>query len=266
VSGVEGTAPGGSAGRDVLARLAARSVGQGAAARPRPRSRFEVSTDAQRHGGAFVEGIDTTSRLDDDGGAGIEPASTTPLGLLRRRATGRSTGSTTSAGAGAADRSTAGRARSTGADDGAGSGPVSGTASGHAPGDDSSGPDHGARGPLARPLGPRPDPTGAPSAGTPLGPDRPIAETPFDRDHLGVVAARPAGRPQPTSASPVRAGDEPGPTGRAADRAPVVQIHIGRLDVRANLDAAPAAAPPVPTPTEPGLSLADYLAGKRGTR
>ena len=93
-----------------------------------------------------------------------------------------------------------------------------------------------------------------------------MTETPFDRDHLGVVAARPAGRAQPTLASRARAGDEPGPTGRAADRAPVVQIHIGRLDVRANLDAAPAAAPPAPTPTEPGLSLADYLAGKRGTR
>ena len=266
MSGVEGTAPGGSAGGDVLARLAARSVGRGAAARPRPRSRFEVATDATHHGGATAEGINKTTRL-DDGDDGIDPASTTPLGLLRRRATGRSTGSTSSAGAGADDRSTAGRARSTGADDGVGGGPVADTASGHAPGDESSGPDHGARASLARPSrGPRPDTTGAPSAGTPFGPERPVTETPFDRDRLGVVAARPAGRAQPTLTSRARAGDEPGPTGRAADRAPVVQIHIGRLDVRANLDAAPAAAPPVPTPTEPGLSLADYLAGKRGTR
>ena len=264
MSGVEGSAPGRSAGRDVLARLAARAVGRGAAARPRPRSRFEVAAGATRHGGVPSEGIDTTAGLDDDMGAALDPATTTPLGLLRRRATGAVTMSNTSAGAGADDRPTAGSSRSTGADDGAGSGPTPGTAPGHTPGAHDH--DPGARALRARTAGSRPDPTGASSAGTPLGADRPVAEGPFDRDHLGVVAARPAGRASPTLASLVRAGDEPGPTGGAADRAPVVQIHIGRLDVRANLEAASAAAPPAPAPTEPGLSLTDYLAGKRGTR
>ena len=44
---------------------------------------------------------------------------------------------------------------------------------------------------------------------------------------------------------------------------PPVRVHIGRLEVRANVQEQPRPAPP-PQPAEPeGLSLSDYLRGRR---
>jgi hypothetical protein len=81
-----------------------------------------------------------------------------------------------------------------------------------------------------------------------------------------VTAAVPA---VPLPAAPFLAADPA--RERSADAAPLVRedastvrVHIGRLEVRANLqDAAP---PPRPSPVEPrpqGLSLSDYLRGRR---
>jgi hypothetical protein len=50
----------------------------------------------------------------------------------------------------------------------------------------------------------------------------------------------------------------------AHDDTSTVRVHIGRLEVRANLEHA--APPPQPRPADSrpqGLSLADYLRGKR---
>jgi hypothetical protein len=45
---------------------------------------------------------------------------------------------------------------------------------------------------------------------------------------------------------------------------PPVRVHIGRLEVRANVQEQPGRAAPLPQPAEPeGLSLADYLRGRR---
>jgi hypothetical protein len=52
---------------------------------------------------------------------------------------------------------------------------------------------------------------------------------------------------------------------RERDDAAVVRVHIGRLDVRANLHDAPK-RPPSREQTRPeGLSLSDYLRGRRET-
>jgi hypothetical protein len=51
----------------------------------------------------------------------------------------------------------------------------------------------------------------------------------------------------------------------AREEPPPVRVHIGRLEVRANLQEQPRPAPVLqPQPAEPeGLSLSDYLRGKR---
>ncbi len=57
-------------------------------------------------------------------------------------------------------------------------------------------------------------------------------------------------------------------TSPVADGGPAVRIHIGRLDVRANLESAPSSRPSAQqrrTMPEP-VSLDDYLAGRRGRR
>jgi hypothetical protein len=49
----------------------------------------------------------------------------------------------------------------------------------------------------------------------------------------------------------------------AREEPPPVRVHIGRLEVRANLQEAPRPAP-VPQAAElEGLSLSDYLRGRR---
>lgn len=66
------------------------------------------------------------------------------------------------------------------------------------------------------------------------------------------VPAAPAGPPTPAAAAAAR--DEP----------PPVRVHIGRLEVRASLEEAPRPQP-LAVPRQPdGLSLSDYLRGRRG--
>jgi hypothetical protein len=56
----------------------------------------------------------------------------------------------------------------------------------------------------------------------------------------------------------------PVPATAAHDEPPPVRVHIGRLEVRANLQDSPPPPQPRPTDSRPqGLSLADYLRGKR---
>jgi len=65
------------------------------------------------------------------------------------------------------------------------------------------------------------------------------------------VPAAPAGPPAPAAAAAAR--DEP----------PPVHVHIGRLEVRASLEEAPRPQP-LTAPRQPdGLSLSDYLRGRR---
>jgi hypothetical protein len=53
-------------------------------------------------------------------------------------------------------------------------------------------------------------------------------------------------------------------TASAREEPPPVRVHIGRLEVRANLHEPPRREPR-PEPREPeGLSLSDYLRGRRG--
>jgi hypothetical protein len=49
----------------------------------------------------------------------------------------------------------------------------------------------------------------------------------------------------------------------AAPEAPAVRVHIGRLEVRANLQAAPPAPPAARPPRHDGVALSAYLRGKR---
>jgi len=73
-----------------------------------------------------------------------------------------------------------------------------------------------------------------------------------------AVAAAPAAAfaPPPASRAPARAAAH-------ADE-PAVRVHIGRLEVRANLQQPPAQhTPRTAPPAAPGLSLGDYLRGRR---
>jgi hypothetical protein len=58
-----------------------------------------------------------------------------------------------------------------------------------------------------------------------------------------------------------RAADSPG---ASIPGPPTVRVHIGRLEVRANLQAAPAPPPPRQREQEQALPLGEYLRGKRG--
>jgi hypothetical protein len=76
-----------------------------------------------------------------------------------------------------------------------------------------------------------------------------------------VVPALVPATPVTQSVAPPRA-----PTAAAAherDDAAVVRVHIGRLDVRANLQEAPARPPRRARTSPEGLSLSDYLRGRR---
>jgi hypothetical protein len=54
------------------------------------------------------------------------------------------------------------------------------------------------------------------------------------------------------------------PEGAAPREEHAVRVHIGRLEVRANLQHAPPQPPPREQARQPALSLAEYLRGKRG--
>jgi hypothetical protein len=69
-----------------------------------------------------------------------------------------------------------------------------------------------------------------------------------------------------TPAAPVAAAPSPVPAAVATQREepPPVRVHIGRLELRANVQEQPRSAPSMPQPAEAeGLSLSDYLRGRR---
>jgi hypothetical protein len=80
---------------------------------------------------------------------------------------------------------------------------------------------------------------------------------PVDSVAPTVVPATPLPQAGPTPTGPIAAVTV------ERDDAAVVRVHIGRLDVRANLQEAPK-RPPRRAETRPeGLSLSDYLRGRR---
>jgi hypothetical protein len=66
----------------------------------------------------------------------------------------------------------------------------------------------------------------------------------------------------PVVLEPERAAAVPAPAARA-EEVPSVRVHIGRLEVRANLQQAPPQRARRAEPRAPELSLSDYLRGKR---
>ena len=111
---------------------------------------------------------------------------------------------------------------------------------------------------LARFERPLPAPELAPLPPAESGADTPDAEprVVVRAVTVPVTPALPIVAPQAAAAVAVMSGrrDEP----------PPVRVHIGRLEVRANLQEQPRPAPR-PEPSERGeLSLADYLRGRRG--
>ena len=68
----------------------------------------------------------------------------------------------------------------------------------------------------------------------------------------------------PVVLEPERAAAVPAPGARAED-VPSVRVHIGRLEVRANIQQAPPQLPRRAEPRTQELSLSDYLRGKRET-
>lgn len=95
-------------------------------------------------------------------------------------------------------------------------------------------------------------PTAAEPDARPAEPRTAVAVTAVPATPAVPVLAAPALAPAPAAAAAAR--DEP----------PPVRVHIGRLEVRASLDEAPRSQP-LTQPREPeGLSLSDYLRGRRG--
>jgi len=85
------------------------------------------------------------------------------------------------------------------------------------------------------------------------------------------VPAQAAVAAEPASPAALEAGSHgavSSPATAVGDPSPSMRVHIGRLEVRANLQPAapmPPAAPQRRRPDQPqGLSLTDYLRGKRG--
>lgn len=270
----DGRPEGRDRGGDVLSRLAARSVGQGASARPRPRSRFEPAPGGTIAGEAPVEGLDPDTDLDGAPEDRAGPtALTAPLHAGRRArlgttASGRRPG--TGTGADGSAPGTDADLRTTRDHDDRTSAAVPGRGAGGrrgpAPGPTGSG---GSATRAGGPIGidgaaPDLDGSGAGRTGAATG----HAAPPDDGSgrHLGVVAARPATRARPGQVPLAGSAGRAGATGGSRTAGPLVQIHIGRLDVRANLEASAPEPRPAPVDAPAGLSLADYLAGKREVR
>lgn len=115
-------------------------------------------------------------------------------------------------------------------------------------------PDAGAS-PVPPTMGPQPVPTPAPLvAASPLPGPLPTASPPH------IVSARPLPAVPSRVTSPARTDDAP-----EAD-APTVRIHIGRLEVRANLTQVPPPKREPPAAAGQELSLSDYLRGDRDVR
>jgi hypothetical protein len=91
------------------------------------------------------------------------------------------------------------------------------------------------------------------------------AASPAESRGLVTAVAVPATPATPTLAEPRAAVTlATAATATARDEAPPVRVHIGRLEVRANLHEPSRAQPPAEAREPEGLSLSDYLRGKRG--
>ena len=93
---------------------------------------------------------------------------------------------------------------------------------------------------------------------------------PVHGEDVDVSAARaPAAVAAMPSSARAAAARSPAPAGearQAAPEAPVVRVHIGRLEVRANLQEPPRQPASQREPLEPALSLSDYLRRSGGAR
>ena len=225
---------------DLVSRLAARSVGQPTSARPRVASRFEP-------GGGPVP-----SEPVDGPAPGLPTSITGPT-------EGDTDRSSTSL-----RRTDSGRARRDAL-----------TTSTHRTASPAREPARSATAPSRDPDG-----TATPAPTRPVEVARPVAEPgpplPSDeradrpavpviaRPHPTPVTAERTDRPPTTSASSRRGvGGEP----QGNESGETISIHIGRLDVRANLEVAPTPAQTGAKNEQPeGLSLEDYLAGNRARR
>lgn len=240
---------------DVLARLAARAVGQPPTARPRLPARFEPpgASDAGLVGLIVEDLVAPADTVPGDEAA----APGAPANATARAAEGRPRPSRPQAGAAPSPRPSPDAAAA-----------VREPAGGR---------------PAAPPGTARPARRHA-GASTPDGPRRSEAvasATPGRADDPGgpsTTAARPAvrapapilpPRPHPSGAAAATTSPTAGP-GVSPTPGPVVRIHIGRLEVRANLDAPP---PPrraeANTSRDAGveeLSLGAYLRGERQGR
>jgi hypothetical protein len=76
---------------------------------------------------------------------------------------------------------------------------------------------------------------------------------------VAATAAKPIGRAAPAVLVPASRSAMP----TADFESPGVRVHIGRLEVRANLEPEPRRAEPAPAPGEPEPSLGEYLRGGR---
>jgi hypothetical protein len=92
-----------------------------------------------------------------------------------------------------------------------------------------------------------------------------IAEPAPSAEPVARVTAQPAGRARAPLAAERR---DARAAQQAASQPPVVRVHIGRLEVRANVQPAPAAAPAAadPGPAREQLALSAYLRGERQAR
>lgn len=104
------------------------------------------------------------------------------------------------------------------------------------------------------------------TAATPRAPAADRREHPLPAPEQPVAAVPTEAAPATPAAPVLSAPTVPAPPAAAAtprDEPPPVRVHIGRLEVRANLSEAPRPEPR-PEPLEPdALSLSDYLQGKR---
>jgi hypothetical protein len=101
-----------------------------------------------------------------------------------------------------------------------------------------------------------------------LAPPQPAAPPPTRHERRAPPDVAVAS-PRPTPALPIAASTpaSAAPTPAAAlAEPPAVRVHIGRLEVRANLQAEQQRAERAPTPRPQELSLSDYLRGRRERR
>jgi hypothetical protein len=214
-----------------LGRLAARAVGESAAARPRVPSPFPLAGDA--------EIVETTEEVAGD----PPPARPAPPARFVQRPPQR-VGSTQPPGTRAVAPQPAGtRGRSTA--------PVQPGARPVDPAAQQQQPQHLV--PEAPALEADPGPRG---------PAGEAGETRLLRRHeREIVTARPASATPPPAAGPLAPARAPAEQARAGQ--PPVRVHIGRLEVRASLPEAPREPVSREQPPASALSLADYLRGRR---